>query len=225
MKVDRKDLKVYVWLMAISIGCMILATPFLWGNSQLIVNWVSIPIYGGLGFIGMKYFLRKSGFKGMMDTEKGHRTYWIPIAAGTIFAVAAIVFDILSTDSVPQLPFPVSIPAYIPVAILDNMFWKLFILTLVVFLVSGKLLKGKKEEVVFWSASIGYTLIYILIQFGQYSHFVGDIILLTVIQIILVSGGFIIVSCWMFRKYGFLVPVMMHIAQYLLYHGIYGGLT
>jgi len=224
MKVDRIDLSVFFWLITLSIGCMILATPFLWGEPQLFVNWLSIPIYGSLGFIGMKYFLRRSGFKGMMDNQEGKSKYLIPIAAGIIFAGAAIVFDLFSTDKVPQLTFPVSILAYMPVAILDNMFWKLFFLTMIVFLISGKWMKGKGEEGVFWSISVIYAFLYILIQFGQYSKLVGEVTTLTVVQILLVSGGFIITSCCIFRRHGFLAPVLMHITQYMIYHGLYGGL-
>jgi len=225
VKVERSDIKVFVWLIAISISCMILVTSSLKKEPQLYVNWLSIPIYGALGYVGMRYFLRKSGFKGMICPEKGVSKYILPVAVGAGFALGAIVFDLLSRDRVPQLPFPVSIPAYVPVAIMDNMFWKLFILTLVVFLVSGKLMKGRHREKVFWTASIGYAVLYMLIQFGQYSSLVGKITPLAVFQIVTVSGGFIISSCWMFRKYGFLAPVLMHLTQYLIYHGLYGGLS
>ena len=225
MKVDRTDLRIFIWLVAIAIISQIIITPFLYKEPQLLVNWLAIPIYGGLGFLGMKFFLRRSGFKGMVDPGNGVMKHASPVILGVVFSVLAIIFDLLSTDKVPQIPFPVSIPAYLPVAIMDNMFWKLFLLTLVVFLVSEKLMKGKNQEKVFWSASVVYSILYMLIQFGQYSTHVGEIITLTLLQILLVSGGFIIASCWMFRKYGFLAPVLMHITQYLIYHGLYGGLS
>jgi hypothetical protein len=204
---------------------MILVTPSLRREPQLFVNWLSIPIYGALGYLGMRYFLRRAGFKGMLDSGKGTSKYVLPVVLGTAFAGGAIVFDLISRDRVPQLPFPISIPAYVPVAIMDNMFWKLFLLTLVIFLISGKLMKGRHQEKVFWSASIVYALLYMMIQFGQYSSLVGNITFLTVFQIISVSGGFILVSCWMFRRYGFLAPVLMHLAQYIIYHGLYGGFS
>jgi hypothetical protein len=167
--------------------------------------------------------VRKTGFKGMMDTEKRASKYILPFIPGMGFAVGAIVFDLISSDEVPQLPFPISIPAYVPVAIMDNMFWKLFVLTLAVFLVSGKLMKGRHQEKFFWTATIGYAVLYTLIQFSQYSSLVGDITLLTVFQTVTISGGFIITSCRMFRRYGYLSPVLMHITQYCIYHGLYGG--
>ena len=67
-------------------------------------------------------------------------------------------------------------------------------------------------------------IIYMVIQFAQYSQFVGDITILTLFQISLVSGLFILTSCLIFRRYGFLAAVMMHISQYILYHGLYGGI-
>ncbi len=225
MKVDRTDLRVFFWLITIAVISQMMITPFLCKDPQLLVNWLAIPIYGGLGFLGMKFFLRRSGFKGMIDTGKGVSKHLLPVILGVGFSVLAIIFDLLSTDRVPQLPFPVSIMAYIPIAIMDNMFWKLFLLTMVVFLVSEKLMKGRNQEEVFWSASVVYSIIYILIQFGQYTTLVGEVTTLTVLQILLVSGGFIISSCLMFRRYGFLAPVLMHITQYLIYHGLYGGLS
>jgi len=224
-KLEGRDLKVYLILIAVSVFCQIMVTPFLLDEPQLFVNWLAIPIYGGLGYVGMRFFLRRSGFPGMMEESGTRRQFVIPGVAGLLFGVLAIGFDLLSDTRVPQLGFPVSIPAYIPVAIMDNMFWKLFILTLVVFLVSGKIMRGKRQEAVFWSTSVAYSVIYMLIQFGQYSTLVGEVTLFTVVQIILVSGGFIMISCLMFRRYGFLAAVAMHVSQYLLYHGIYGGLS
>jgi hypothetical protein len=224
MNVYRTDLKVFFILVGIAILCQIVATPFLLDEPQLYVNWLSIPIYGGLGYLGMRFFLRRSGFKGMMHEEDGARQFILPSLIGLMFGIFAILFDLISDVEVPQLEFPISIPAYIPVAILDSMFWKLFILTMIVFVISGKIFKGKREEEVFWGASVAYSIFYVIIQFGQYSAFVGEISLYSVFQIVSVSGGFIMTSCWVFRRFGFLAAVIMHISQYLLYHGIYGGI-
>ncbi|MGA1872383.1 MAG: hypothetical protein ACMUHY_01805 [Thermoplasmatota archaeon] len=225
MKADVSDLRVFLLLMAISSICQVIVTPFLLNEPQLFVNWIAIPIHGGLGYIGMRFFLREAGPKGMMDVPGEWRQYLFPAIAGLLFGVLATGFDMISETKVPQLPFPLSIPAYIPVAIMDNMFWKLFIMTMVVYMVSGRLFKGRKQEAVYWGMAVVYSIVYMMIQFGQYAALVGEITPVTVVQIFIVSGGFILTSCWAFRRWGFLAAVIMHISQYLLYHGVYGGLS
>ena len=220
-----KNKKTFWVLILISIVCQAIITPFLTGEIQLILNWISIGFYGFFGYLGLKYFEKKSGFPEML--QKDIRFNWrilIPFLFGIIFAVAAIVSDIISPTKIPQIAFPLSIPVWIPIAILDEMFWRLFVLTSLIFFISNKILKGKHYEKVFWGVVIFESLIYMFIQFSLYSKMVGTITPFVILQIIFISGGFVIVSCYLYKRGGFLAPVTLHLTQYLLYHGLYGGI-
>lgn len=222
---EGKDRKTFFVLVSIAVVCQIIITPFLLKDPQLWTNWISMMIYTILGYVGMRFFLRRTGFPGMVREVRGIEDQIIPISLGFLFAVLAILFDIGSTDKIPQMEFPISLFAYIPVAIMDNFFWKLFLMTSIIFLISRKMFKGKHENTIFRGFVIFYILAYMMIQFGQYSQFVGDITIVTMIQIPIVSGLFILTSCLIFRRYGFLASVLMHLSQYLIYHGLYGGLS
>ena len=221
-----KNTKIFWILILISIFCQAVITPFLLGDIQLILNWISIAFYGFFGYIGMKYFEQKAGFPTMTQQNISFKErIFIPFLLGIIFASAAILTDIINPAKIPQIAFPLSIPAWIPIAILDEMFWRLFVLTFLIWLFSNKLLKNSHPQKIFWGVTVFEAIIYILIQFSLYSKMVGIITFFVAMQIIFISGGFIIVSCYLYRKGGFLAPITLHLTQYLLYHGLYGGIT
>ena len=206
-------------------ACQAIITPFLLGDIQLILNWISIGFYGFFGYLGLKYFEKKSGFPEMLQRDISfNKRILFPFLFGIFFAIAAIVSDIISPTKIPQIPLPLSIPVWIPIAILDEMFWRLFVLTSLIWFTSNKILKGKYHEKVFWGVAIFESLIYMFIQFSLYSKMVGTITPYVILQIILISGGFVIISCYLYKRGGFLAPVTLHLTQYLLYHGLYGGI-
>jgi hypothetical protein len=86
-------------------------------------------------------------------------------------------------------------------------------------------LNDKKQEQVFWGISISESIIYIIIQLVLFSSFVGTITFLVLLQIIIISGGYIIGACYCYRKGGFLAAIVLRLSQYTIYHIIYGGLT
>ncbi|MFW9917924.1 MAG: hypothetical protein ACFFGZ_20180 [Candidatus Thorarchaeota archaeon] len=218
--------RVFFYLILLSVFCQLLITPFLYGDVQLIVNWIGIPFYGLFGYLGLKKFEKRAGFPDMLDDSIDNRQRFLfPLVLGTLFGLAAILFDIFSTNKIPQIAFPLSIPVWIPIAILDEMFWRLFVMTFLVWLFSEKALKGANQESVFWVVAIIETLIYMMMQFSLYTQNVGPITTYVVMQVLLVSGSFILVACYLYRRVGFLGPITLHIGQYMLYHGVYGGIS
>jgi len=226
MKSFDKNKKIFWLLIIISIICQAIITPFFIGDIQLMLNWIGIVFYGFFGYIGMKYFEQKAGFPSMMQGNISMREkITIPFLFGTIFAFAAIISDIINPTKIPQIAFPLSLPAWVPVAILDEMFWRLFLLTFLIWFISKKWLKNLSPKKIFWGVTLFESMIYLLIQFSLYSKMVGMITPFVVIQIIFISGGFIIVSCYLYKKSGFIAPVTFHLSQYLFYHGLYGGIS
>lgn len=217
--------KEFPMLMGTAVLFQIITTFVLVDNPQTWANWGSIICFGILGYVGIRFFEEKAGFPTMMDGDISHsQRFGYSSVFGGIFALAAILFDYYSQARIPQIPFPVSIAAYIPIAIMDNMFWRLFLLTFLIWLISFKILKTEITVNVFRVITAIEALLYIFIQLNLYKNLVAPLTLYSVIQILLVSGGFMVTACVLYRRYGFLAPVTMHVVQYILYHGLYGGL-
>ncbi|MFX0117589.1 MAG: hypothetical protein ACFFB3_23795 [Candidatus Hodarchaeota archaeon] len=218
--------RVFFYLILLSVVCQLIITPFLLGDVQLIVNWIGIPFYGFFGYLGLKKFEKRAGFPDMLDVSIDNRQrFLVPLVLGALFALVAILADVFSAKKIPQIAFPLSIPVWIPIAILDEMFWRLFVMTFFVWFFSEKALKGTKQEFIFWVVAVIETLIYMTMQFSLYAQNVGPITTYVVMQVFLVSGSFILVACYLYRKTGFLGSITLHITQYMLYHGIYGGIS
>ncbi|TFG29740.1 MAG: hypothetical protein EU532_02535 [Promethearchaeota archaeon] len=193
---------------------------------QIINNWVLTIIYLFLGYIALIYFEKIAGFPGMLDKEINmNKRVLIPFFFGLIFGISAILFDLFNPIKVPQLPFPISIPYWIFLGITDEIFWRLFLLTFLIWLISYKLLNDNRQEQVFWGVAIFESIIYIIIQLILFSSFVGIITFLVLLQIIIISGGYIIIACYCYRKGGFLAVLVLRLTQYTVYHIIYGSLT
>ncbi len=218
--------QIYLILVVIIVVCQIILAIFLLNFMQIVSNWILIIIYVILGYIGLKYFEKNTGFPEIINNEVNSKNrYLIPLIFGLIFGIGAIIFDFINPIKVPQLPFPISITYWIFIGITDEIFWRLFLLTFLIWVISYKLLNGKKQKDVFWGVTIFESIIYIMIQLILFVSFVGPITLLVLIQIIIISGGYIIVACYCYRKGGFLAVIVVRLTQYTVYHIIYGGLT
>jgi len=216
--------KLFFGLLGIGILCHIIFLPYYPDSSMMIMNWITIPIYGILGYIGLKRFEEKAGFPDIFEESVNYKyRYLIPMILGVIFGVGAIIFDILNPFKVPALPLPISIPYWIFIAIFDEFFWRLFLLTFLIWLISYQILKENKEKEVFWIVACIEALLYVLLQISMFVLNVGPITPILFAQIILISGVYTIFSCYCYRKGGFLAVLMMRLTQYLVYHIIYGS--
>lgn len=218
--------QVYLILVIIVVIFQTIITFFTLDPLQIISNWLLTVIYLMLGFIALKHFEKNAGFPDMLSKDiKFNQLFLIPFILGLIFGISAIFFDLINPFKVPQLPFPISVPYWIFVGITDEIFWRLFLLTFLIWVISYKLLKNKKQEKVFWAVAVLESVIYIIIQLILFESFVGPITFLVLIQIMIISGGYIIVACYCYRKGGFLAVIVIRLTQYTVYHIIYGGLT
>jgi len=221
--------KIFFSLIGIGIVCHIFFMPFysdsFQDQTQMILNWISIPFYSILGYIGLKMFEEKAGFPDMLEKKITKKSrYYIPLVLGAIFALGAIIFDQLNPYKVPTLPLPYSIPYWIFVAIFDEFFWRLFFLTFMVWLISVKILKDNYQEHVFWAVSILEGVIYMLMQYGMFTQMVGPVTSILFAQIVLISAGYMVAACYSYRRGGFLAVMTVRLTQYMLYHVIYGSL-
>lgn len=218
--------KIFFGLIAIGLICHILFLPYYPDSMMMIMNWISIPFYSILGYLGLRIFEEDAGFPDMLEEEIGNRKrLLIPLVLGVIFAIGAILFDMLNPYKVPRLPIPISIPYWIFVAIFDEFFWRLFLLTFLIWLISRIFKDDEKQEKIFWFVVVLEAVLYMLLQTSMFIQNVGPITPVLLVQIILIGGGFTVVACYCYRKGGFLAVMVLRLTQYMLYHVLYGGIA
>ncbi|MFX1392378.1 MAG: type II CAAX prenyl endopeptidase Rce1 family protein [Promethearchaeota archaeon] len=218
--------KIYVGLIATGLICHILFLPYYPDSMTMIMNWIIIPFYSILGYLGLRLFEKDAGFPDMLEEEINNvQRLLIPLILGVIFAIGAIIFDMLNPYKVPRLPLPISIPYWIFVAIFDEFFWRLFLLTFLIYLISRIFKDDEKQEKIFWSIVIVEAVLYTLLQTIMFIQNVGPITTVLLVQIILIGGGFTVVACYCYRKGGFLAVMVLRLTQYMLYHVLYGGIA
>ncbi|TFG03091.1 MAG: hypothetical protein EU540_00410 [Promethearchaeota archaeon] len=218
--------KIFFGLVAIGLICHILFLPYYPNSMMIIMNWISIPFYSILGYLGLRIFEEDAGFPDMLEEEISNRQrLFIPLILGVIFAFGAILFDILNPYKVPRLPLPISIPYWIFVAIFDEFFWRLFLLTFLIWLISRIFKDDEKQEKIFWFVVVLEAVLYMLLQTTMFIQNVGPITPVLFLQIILIGGGFTVIACYCYRKGGFLAVMVLRLTQYMLYHVLYGGIA
>jgi len=218
--------KIFFGLIVIGVICHILFLPFYPDSLTMIMNWISIPFYSILGYLGLRIFEEDAGFPDMLEEEISNRKrLLIPLILGVIFAIGAILFDMLNPYKIPRLPLPISIPYWIFVAIFDEFFWRLFLLTFLIWLISHVIKDDEKQEKIFWFVVVLEAVLYMLLQTSMFIQNVGPITPVLFLQIILIGGGFTVIACYCYRKGGFLAVMVLRLTQYMLYHVLYGGIA
>lgn len=85
--------------------------------------------------------------------------------------------------------------------------------------------KGEQDEPVFWIVSVAVGLLYSFLQVGQYSVLTGQPAdLLVALRFLVIIGAFFVTATYLFRKYGFLATISLRLADYLIFHILWGGL-
>ena len=63
----KKSEKLFFGLLGIGILCHIIFLPYYPDSSMMIMKWITIPLYGILGYIGLNKFEKKSEFPDMFE--------------------------------------------------------------------------------------------------------------------------------------------------------------
>lgn len=180
---------------------------------------------------------RKTGFPEIWDENITTRQrFLIPAIAGIIYGLLTVVPllfnqinrlhpDALTADI--HVKFPHSILFYTYGAIFLEIFLKLFLLTLIVFVISNIICRGKFQIAAFCIADVLVSLyepLPFILEDLQGKN--GTEMIMPVVTN-LAGWRFIsnLFSTYLFRKYGFLAPLTMRLTHYLIWHIIYGGLV
>lgn len=204
------------------------AITVLWGQALAVSkdgirvwNWNSwLILLAGLPFILIQ---KEAGLPELYDsTVTNQHRFWQPLLIGFLFAIpdVIIVGFLMHPEPYTTLPpflqpFPYSLSLYSSGGLEIEIFYRLIPITLLLWLISEKILKGKHREIVFWSVAILTAIREPLEQWPSGS--IGFIVYAT-------ASGFAmnLWQAYQYRKAGFLGALMIRYGHYLIWHILFG---
>jgi len=187
---------------------------------------LSIGAIWAVGWVGV-YLAPGTGFAGMWQKDISNiKRFLEPGLIGVGIGLLSIGFDLVQPLGGESLiKFPASLVAYPLGGILEEIIFRLFLTTTLVWIFSNVLLRGKWQEVVFWVVNVFLGVFYTLSQLIQYQSLVGTIDFLVLARFFVVIAVYFLLAAYYYRKYGFLAAISMHLGDYLVWHIIWGGVV
>jgi hypothetical protein len=197
-------------------------------NQKALFSWRAIGIIGLLGLASV-YLLNLSGLKKLWDADVSIKNkIFIPIATGFLLGSIQSVYDLFTGASGEiaaimglgdiHIAFPFSIPIYFGGAIIVSIIYYLIPITIVVYLISTKLLKGKAESTVFWSVGILIALFEPLTNPGlSVIQHVGIVAIPLSISVLI----FNLTTILFIRRFGFIAALFLRLGHYAIWHILY----
>ncbi len=221
---------VYLLLLVVIVILRLLITLF--PPSQIASQMVnltdnlSIGAIWVIGWVGV-YLAPGTGFAGMWQADISHcKRFIIPALFGVGFGLLSIIFDLLQPlGSESLIKFPASLVAYPLAGILEEIIFRLFLTTTLVWIFSNMLLRGKWQEPVFWMVTVFLGVFYTLSQLSLFQSLLGTVDSLLLARFFIVIAAYFILAAYFYRKYGLLAAISMHLGYYLVWHIIWGALA
>jgi hypothetical protein len=179
-----------------------------------------------VGWVGV-FLAPRTGFADMWQKDITNLKRWlIPFLIGLGFGLLSIIFDLLQPLGEGSLiKFPASLVAYPLAGILEEIIFRLFLTTTIVWIISEILLRGRWQEVVFWGTSIFLGIFYTLSQLNLYQNLTETLDILVLLQFFTMIAATFIVAAFLYRKFGFLAALSMRMGDYLLWHILWGAIA
>ena len=200
-------------------------TAFPLAEQESAFAWTTIGIIALMGFAGV-ILSPRTGFPEMWDESVSNRQrFLIPFLIGLAYGGITVIND-LAHPSPVHLKLPLSIAFYTYGAVFLEIMLRLFAVTVIVWLLSNLLLRGRWQKPIFWIAAIISALYEPLPHIREQLYAAPPIAAPAIILDWITEPLFVanVVAAWLFRKYGFLAPLTMRLSFYLVWHIIYGGL-
>lgn len=184
-------------------------------------SWSAIIIVAVLGSICIE-LAGKAGFPNIWDKNiTNKQRIAIPIALGIGFSLIEIVVGLALQLPNIHVEFPFSIPVYLSGGIFLEILYHLIPVVILTWMVSTVILKGERQTEVFVVVAILASLweptmqIMAMYQTGMLT----SLFFAAGLFIFIFAGNLIPIT--LFRKYGFLAPVIWRLADYSIWHVIW----
>jgi len=189
--------------------------------------WPMIAILTVLGLGGL-WLARRIGLPGFWNPDlPASRKWLLPVLLGVAFGALAIGVDVATgwTDVIERklgvpsihIDFPASLLIYPGGAIIVNVIYYLIPIPLLVWLVSGVILRGRFREQVYWSVAAMAAAIEPLTQDLSYPGPVWVMLL-----VLLSDYTLNFAQAALFRRGGFFATVLLRVSFYLIWHVAWG---
>jgi hypothetical protein len=198
-------------------------------SQAAVFDWTWIAVWCGVGLIGV-WLSQRTGFPNMMDerVSNAHR-FLFPILLGFGFGALAVFADWnsgwadalaskMGTESI-HIPFPASALIYPAGSIIVEVIYRLLPVPLLVWLISNLVLRGKRQDLVFWIVAI---LVAAVEPVSQHSSWEGHAIVMNYVMVQDYTMN--LTQSYLFRRYGFLAPLFSRVAFYAIWHVLWGSL-
>jgi len=221
---------VYLLILVVIVILRLLISIFPAGQiaSQMVnlTDSLSIGAIWVVGWVGV-YLAPGTGFTGMWQKEISNiKRFLEPALIGVGIGLLSIGFDLIQPLGGESLiKFPASLVAYPLAGILEEIIFRLFLTTTLVWMFSNMLLRGKWQEVVFWMVNVFLGVFYTLSQLSQYQSLVGTIDILVLARFFVVIAVYFLLAAYYYRKYGFLAAISMRLGDYLVWNIVWGGIV
>ena len=230
----RVSLGVYLALMGYLVGVKLALTfmpnVFRSPAQAAVFAWPAIALFTVLGAMGV-YFADRTGFPPAWGTaNENAKRIWLPSVLGVALGLIAIVTEKLTrwTEIVAakmnlpsiHIAWPASLLIYPGGAIIVEVVYRIFLVPVLLWLVSGVILRGKQREQVFWVLAVITAL---LEPVSQDLHAVLAGPSRETFAVVFVEDFVLnILQAWLFRRLGFLSAILMRVLFYLLWHVLWG---
>jgi hypothetical protein len=188
-------------------------------------SWLSVLLATIAGWVGL-ILAPKAGFPNMVSPHISNwRRLWLPGLVGLGAGLVMVVFDLLHPlGSAAQTQFPDSLAVYTLGGLIEEIIIHLFATTLLIWLISGLILRGRYQEPVFWAVAIGGGLLYWLLQINSIRSFFPELFSVALaLQIFLIIVVTISAGAYLYRKGGFLAALSLRYGFYLVWHIVWAG--
>ena len=195
---------------------------------------ITLVLYGALGLIGF-FLAGKIGLPNLWDERVSNRQrFLIPAVVGGALGLLIILGDQLfapvnGTGHFPHPPFPTSIVAAITAGIGEETLFRLFFISFWVWLVSKVILRGRAFTPVYWVVSVFSAVAFGIAHLPSIMFLYGwstmsQVPPMLIAEMILLNGIIGVAAAFLFKKYGFLAPVGVHLWCDVVWHVVWGAL-
>ncbi|MEL4305713.1 hypothetical protein [Methanococcoides sp. LMO-2] len=188
---------------------------------QWTATWSAIIVVALLGAVCIK-LAPKAGFPEIWDQKiPNKQRIVIPILLGIGFSIIEILVGLVLQLPNIHVQFPFSIPVYVSGGIFLEILYHLIPVVALTWLISTILLKGEKQNQVFIAVAVLASLWEPVMQITgmQQMGMLTSAFFAVSLFIFIFAGN--LVPIILFRKYGFLAPVIWRLADYSIWHVIW----
>jgi hypothetical protein len=236
MTENHKNSTTFTWPPAIKAYLVLVAIMVVLAGLQAVLpleinqgqqmSWVMIVGAALLGLVGVALVAPKAGFPEMWGADLSPKQWlWLPFGVGAGLGVIMVLLDLISPLGTEiQTKFPDSLLVFSLAGLVEEIIVHLFLTTLLVWLISGLILRNRFQEQMFWLVAVGVGILYWLLQISAIrSYFPEKFSMVLAIQLLFVIGTTITLGAYFFRKSGFLAAVSLRYGFYLVWHIMWGG--